>query len=102
MATSRSDLRARLEEAAHEGGYPLLFCDGMDEAILGLVEHFGDQGREIRVLYDRARCIKILARDGGCSLEQAEEFFDYNVADAYVGPATPAFFTRPTASSGGA
>jgi hypothetical protein len=76
-------LRDWLSDVSEE----LLTADGFDAAILGIVELFGQAPR---VLYDRTRCIDILCEDG-LSREDAEEYFDFNVAGAYVGEHTPAF-----------
>ena len=65
----------------------ILHADGFEEALLGFAQQFN---KEFAV-YDRAMCIEILARD--MSLDEAEEFFEYNVIGAYVGEFTPAFLT---------
>ena len=69
----------------------LLFADGFDDAILGLTYRAGHS----IVLYDRDACIRILMARDEMSLEDAEEFFDYNVAGAYHGPKTPLYITTP-------
>lgn len=78
------------EEFAKEHG--LLKADGLDEAIIGIVHR---ACQEPVVAYDRAKCIDILAREMG---EDAEEYFDYNVAYAWVGDKTPAFVEMLTES----
>jgi len=65
----------------------ILHADGFEEALLGHAQQFN---KEFAV-YDRDMCIKILARD--MPLDEAEEFFEYNVIGAYVGEFTPAFLT---------
>jgi hypothetical protein len=75
--------RAYVEETY---GPELLMADGFDAAILGIVEV---KGREPVVLYDRERCLEILEED--MDPEAAEEYLDFNVTDAFLGPYTPAF-----------
>ena len=43
-------------------------------------------------VYDKHKIIQSLIRDG-CSLDDAEEYFDFNIAGAWVGEYTPAFIT---------
>ena len=61
----------------------LLFMDGFDEAIIGVSDNF----REPVVVYSRKKCIEILCRE--MDYMEAVEYFDYNVAGAYVGELTP-------------
>jgi hypothetical protein len=87
--------RAWIDDYANAGEVELLLLDGFDEAILGIAERFdGTAGITPFVLYDRERCIELLI-DQGCSLDEAEEYFEFNVAGAYVGPHTPGFLMRP-------
>lgn len=66
--------------------YPdLLKADGFDEAIIGIVRRMDI----IALCYDRDKVIEILMRD--MSEEDAYEYFDYNIAGAYVGEHTPFF-----------
>jgi len=63
-----------------------LFADGFEEALIGIVERFG---QEPVALYDRDMCIEILKRD--MDEDEAEEFFCFNVIGSWVGEGTPAF-----------
>ena len=63
----------------------ILFCDGFDEALIGVCHRFNDSF----ALYDRKKVIEILMRD--MSREEAEEYFSFNVIGAWVGDYTPAF-----------
>jgi hypothetical protein len=65
----------------------LLFCDGLDHALIGVVNRFG---MEPVALYDRRLIIEGYISDG-MSWEEAEEFFSFNVIGAWTGPRTPAF-----------
>ena len=69
-------------------GDEALFADGFDAAIIGYVERFG---LEPLVLYNREKCIEILAKE--MSYDEAEEHFEFNVIGAWVGDNTPAFAT---------
>ena len=61
-----------------------LKADGFDDAIIGV-----DQA-SMRLIYSIDKCIKLLIEDG-MSEEDAIEYFEYNVAGAYVGEQTPIF-----------
>lgn len=65
----------------------MLKADGYDDAILGTTTN--RDGEEI-LAYDRGRCLSILERQG-MSREEAVEYFEYNVAGAYMGEGTPIF-----------
>ena len=68
--------------------YPeLLLADGFDDAVIGLVD---GACREPVVCYDYARCIEILIGQG-MDEEAAEEWMEFNVVGAYMGPLTPLF-----------
>ena len=62
----------------------LLFLDGFDKCIMGW-------GGRINcgpvVIYDAGAIIKVLAKD--MSLEEAEEFYSFNIEGAWVGDKTP-------------
>jgi hypothetical protein len=69
-------------EATYES---LLFMDGFDGAILGVSDNF----REPVVVYSRVKCIEILILEHEMDYMEAVEYFDFNVAGAYVGEQTP-------------
>lgn len=83
-------LREQLDE---QYDYELLFLDppeDYDKCILGI----GDRcGMQPCVVYDRAKVIQVLA-DSGMDDEEAEEFFEFNIAGAYMGDHTPIFLYR--------
>lgn len=60
-------------------------ADGFEDAFVGIATQFN----RIFAVYDRAKCIDILAKD--MSHDEAEEYFQFNVEGAYVGENTPAF-----------
>ena len=73
-----------LGEFYEEDDMPLS-ADGFDEAVIGIC-------LKSRVLiYDANKMISILKSRDGMSGEDAWEFFDYNILDAYVGDETPIY-----------
>jgi len=67
----------------------LLFADGFDDCILGLTFRNGIAV----VLYSGSQVVKSLAKQ--MPVEEAYEYFDFNILDAYVGPRTPVFIEDP-------
>jgi hypothetical protein len=90
--TNDSEIRNRcLAELSANGVGPrgdddLVFFEGLDGAIVGIGTTAGNPPR---VVYDRQRCIEILEALTG----NAEEYFEHNVEQGYVGTATPLFLT---------
>ena len=70
----------------------LMLADGFEAAIVGVAEGCG---RSPAVVYDREKCVAILMERDGMDRDEAEEFFDFNVSGAYVGPGTPVFLVKP-------
>jgi hypothetical protein len=79
---NKREIIAELNEEA-------LFADGFDEAIVGMATRCGMPDV---VVYDREKCIEILARE--MPLQEAEEFYEFNVVGAYVGENTPLFIVK--------
>ena len=65
----------------------IMFADGFDDALMGVACRFG---METVACYDYDQCIDILIQDG-MTLEEAEEYFEYNTLGAWVGDHTPVF-----------
>jgi hypothetical protein len=63
-----------------------LLADGYDEALIGIGRRISQPALAI---YDREKCIEILCRE--MNLEEAEEFFEFNVSGSWMGPNTPIF-----------
>ena len=71
--------------------YPdLLKADGFDDAIIGVVERIGVQA----ICYDQEKVIDILIERDGMTYEEAVEYFDFNIAGAWVGESTPFFLQK--------
>jgi hypothetical protein len=68
----------------------LLFADGYDDAILGVAEFNGAAS----VVYDTAKVLEILCDRDGMTRAEAEEFFAYNVAGAFMGESSPIFLQK--------
>jgi len=77
-----------LLEHINEMNPKALVPTGMEEAVIGYVERFG---QEPLVLLDKKKCIKMLMKD--MSEEEAEEYFSFNVIGAWMGEGTPCFAT---------
>jgi|TARA_Y100000034_G_scaffold71579_1_gene86346 hypothetical protein len=64
-----------------------LLADGFEDALIG----YGYQFNYPIAVYSRKGCIDILMNDGIMEYDEATEYFDFNVAGAYVGESTPVF-----------
>jgi hypothetical protein len=65
-----------------------IILDGLDDAIIGVIEEFG---RDNRILYSKNKIIEILSERDGMNWEEAEEFYDYNILGLYAGEQNPVF-----------
>jgi hypothetical protein len=54
-----------------------VLLDGLESAIVGIVEDFGSSGR--RMLYSKQRILDILQERDLMTYSEAEEFYDYNI-----------------------
>lgn len=59
-----------------------ILLDGLEEAIIGIVEECGN-GR--RVLYSKPKILSILCERDLMTMDDAEEFYDYNILGLYAG-----------------
>lgn len=71
---------------------PYLQADGFEDALIGFV--WPSETNLKTAVYDRNKCIEILQTRDGMDEIDAIEYFEFNVAGAYVGPQTPFFFDR--------
>ena len=60
-----------------------LVADGFDNAVIGI------DVKTMRVIYSVNKCIEILINEHDMTDEMAYEYFEFNVAGAYVGEKTP-------------
>lgn len=63
-----------------------LKLDGYDECIIGIAY---DQKRGHLIAYSQEKIINTLMKRDGMSNEDAVDYFDYNIADAWMGDGTP-------------
>ena len=68
----------------------VLLADGLEEAFIGIGWQFNTK----IAIYDMDKAIEILFEDSEMTMEEATEYFEYNVAGAYVGENTPIFMQR--------
>jgi hypothetical protein len=79
------DAKEWLDEMASEDP-DLIVWDGMDEAIVGVVDRCGGP----RCLcYDYDKMVALLVAREGMSEDEVREYLDFNVVGAYVGERTP-------------
>jgi hypothetical protein len=64
----------------------IMLADGLEDAFIGIATQ---HGRPPHAVYDREKCIEILAQE--MSRDEAEEYFSFNIECAYVGESTPSF-----------
>jgi len=65
-----------------------VILDGLDEAIIGVTEEFGNNPR---ILYSKDKILNILCERDGLDMEEAIEFYDYNILGLYAGEQNPIF-----------
>jgi hypothetical protein len=66
-----------------------VLLDGLESAIVGIVEDFGSPGR--KMLYSKQRILDILQERDLMTMGEAEEFYDYNIIGLYAGEQNPIF-----------
>ena len=67
-------------------GVAMLTADGLQEAFLGMGRRCGQP--DIAV-YSTAKCREILQKRDGMTYSEAVEYFEFNIAGAWVGKETP-------------
>lgn len=67
----------------------MLLADGYDSAIIGYA--INPVSQKNVVVYDVEKILKILFERDEMSIEQAEEFFNFNIVGSYVGEQTPIY-----------
>jgi len=65
-----------------------ILLDGLESAIIGIVEEFGN-GR--RILYSKPIILSILQERDGMTEQESEEFYDYNILGLYAGEQNAVF-----------
>jgi len=78
------------EELSQEWDTEFLFLNekDFDEAIIGVSERIGEPSV---IAYDTTKIVEVLSRS--MSVDEAYEYFEFNILGAYVGEKTPVFIT---------
>ena len=71
----------------------MLIADGYDEAVLGVARRCAQPDL---IAYDVEKIIEILMTRDEMTYEDAVEYFDFNIAGAWVGEETPCFINKMT------
>ena len=71
----------------------VLKVDGFDDAIVGISEGISIQHNSV-LIYDRDKIIDTLMNRDGMTDEEAIEYYEYNIAGAYMGEKTPIFMEK--------
>ena len=77
-----------------------ILLDGLDGAIIGIVEGFGN-GR--RILYSKQIILDILQERDSMTMGEAEEFYDFNIIGLHAGDQNAVFldlFVNPVVKNG--
>jgi hypothetical protein len=83
-------LRVTVDIDEYAEGAVLL--DGLESAIIGIVEDFGSPGRKI--LYSKQGILNILQERDLMTYGEAEEFYDYNILGLHAGEQNAVFFDQ--------
>ena len=62
-----------------------LRADGFNDCIIGT------DYKKLRVVYSIERMLQVMITRDGMSMEEAIEYFDFNIGGAYVGEMTPMY-----------
>jgi len=65
-----------------------ILLDGLEEAIIGIVEEFGN-GR--RILYSKPKILEILCENNLMTQGEAEEYYYFNILGLFAGEQNPIF-----------
>ena len=78
------------EELIHEYAEGAILLDGLEEAIIGIVEEFGAGPR---ILYSTKKIVSILQESGMMDESEALEYFYYNIVGGFFGNQNPVFLS---------
>ena len=70
----------------------MLKADGFNDCILGVAQLWGRDAPVI--VYDAMEVIEVLQERDEMTYDEALEYFEFNIAGAYVGEQTPVFVMR--------
>jgi hypothetical protein len=80
-------IREYIEASTDE---PILLADGLDDALIGMTDDSPH-----RAVYSVRKILDILIVRDGMSEPEAVEFYEFNIAGAYVGEHTPVYVQHP-------
>lgn len=84
-----SEVRERIAEMADNAGCEtILLPEEYDSAILGVIN--GEEG-EVIAVYSEMKIIEKFMESTGCLLDEAREYYEFNIAGAYLGKTTPIY-----------
>jgi hypothetical protein len=72
----------------HEQAEGAIILDGLDDAIIGIVEEFGNGPK---ILYSKNKIIDILVERDGMTSDESIEYYDFNILGLYAGEQNPVF-----------
>jgi hypothetical protein len=84
------NIRDQIVDEYGEEAETIMFADGFDDAIVGVGNSFGGS---LCAIYDTDLIVKQCMKDG-MEYDEALEYFDFNIAGAYVGEQTPIFIHK--------
>jgi hypothetical protein len=76
----------------HERAEGAILLDGLEGAIIGITEEFGNGPR---ILYSKEKILSILMKRDGMDSLEAEEFYYYNIVGLYAGEQNAIFLDLP-------
>ena len=77
--------RETIDQWADDTGEPLVVFDGLDDAIVGIMQSYT---KPTRVIYSYDKIITLLINQG-MSYDEALDYFGFNIECLYAGPHTP-------------
>jgi hypothetical protein len=80
-------IREYIEASTDE---PILLADGLDDALLGMTDDSPH-----RAVYSVRKILDMLIVRDGMSEPEAVEFYEFNIAGAYLGEHTPIYVRHP-------
>ena len=72
----------------------MMKIDGFDDAIRGVMMHDVGLGPLPVLVYQIQDILHTLRERDGMTFEEAFEFFEFNIEQAYVGPQSPVFISE--------
>jgi len=76
-------------EEIEEQAEGAIILDGLNDAIMGIAEEFGNG---YRIVYSKSKIFQILMNRDGMTEEESIEFYEYNILGLYASPQNPIFF----------